>query len=66
MGHIKRHHLTASKVLVPNDVILERMNEIMKSFIHKTIKNKLELRMLISLRDTLLPKLMSGEIRVGS
>ena len=66
MGHIKRHHLTASKVLVPNDVIFERMNEIMKSFIHKTIKNKLELRMLISLRDTLLPKLMSGEIRVGS
>jgi type I restriction enzyme S subunit len=66
MGHIKRHHLTDSKVLVPNDVILERMNEIMNTFIHKIIKNKLELRMLISLRDSLLPKLMSGEIRVNN
>jgi type I restriction enzyme S subunit len=66
MGHIKSPHLTASIVLVPNDVILERMNEIMNSFIYKKIKNKLELRMLISLRDSLLPKLMSGEIRVGS
>jgi type I restriction enzyme S subunit len=66
MGHIKRHHLTDSKVLVPNDVILEKMNEIMNSFIHKIIKNELELRMLISLRDTLLPKLMSGEIRVNN
>ncbi len=66
MGHIKRHHLTVSKVLVPNDVILGRMNEIMKSFTRKIIKNKLELRRLISLRDTLLPKLMSGEIRVNN
>ncbi|MDO9289871.1 MAG: restriction endonuclease subunit S, partial [Thermodesulfovibrionales bacterium] len=46
---------------------IERQNEIIESFIsfdEKTFHNRTQVRTLTRLRDTLLPKLMSGEVRV--
>ena len=64
MGHIKRQHLTEALVIVPDLQILSTIDKIMSPFIEKFVGNSLESRNLTTLRDTLLPKLMSGEIRV--
>ncbi|MCL5611866.1 MAG: restriction endonuclease subunit S [Chloroflexi bacterium] len=64
MGHIQRHHLKAAKVLVPSDQELKEMDKVMSPLLDKIIINNLESRTLGSLRDSLLPKLMRGEVRV--
>ena len=64
MGHIKRKHLAESKVLVPNKGIMEKMNKIMEPVIDKIINNKIGIIRFQKTRDSLLPKLMSGKIRV--
>jgi len=65
MGHIKRHHLTDAKVLVPPGNLLSAMNRCLTPFIEKQIINDIEVRTLTQTRDTLLPKLISGEFRVS-
>jgi len=64
MGHIKRHHLNDAKVIVPPSDVLLKADELIKHLIEKKIENNNQSRTLISLRDTLLPKLISGEIRI--
>jgi type I restriction enzyme S subunit len=64
MGHIKRSHITESKVLIPSDSDLECMGKVIKPIINQMIEIKIQNRKLSEIRDTLLPKLMSGEIRV--
>ena len=64
MGHIKRADLSNSIVLVPNEAIMNKVNLILNPIIEKIIEARIEERKLSELRDTLLPKLMSGEIRV--
>jgi type I restriction enzyme S subunit len=64
MGHIKRKHLAESKVLVPNKGIMEKMNKIMEPVIDKIISNKVGVIRFQKTRDLLLPKLMSGEVRI--
>lgn len=64
MGHIQRHHLADAKVIVPPTSTLQSMTEIMEPLIEKIIANNIESRILAELRDTLLPKLMSGQVRV--
>ena len=65
MGHIQRGHLKAAKTICPRDHIVERMGDMMAPLIEHIIRNELESRTLAALRDTLLPKLISGEIRVN-
>ena len=64
MGHIQRHHLAEAKILVPPPEILEKHNSFFQPMIDQILSNKLESESLTKIRDTLLPKLMSGEIRV--
>lgn len=64
MGHIQRHHLSQAKVLVPRGYDLEQMNEIMDPITKKIISNNNQVQTLKELRETYLPKLISGEIRV--
>lgn len=64
MGHIQRHHLKAAKILVPSDKELKEMDKVMSPLLDKIIINNLESRTLASLRDSLLPKLMRGEVRL--
>ncbi len=65
MGHIQRHHLSDSKVLIPTSELLVAMDKIMTPLLDKIIANYIESRNLAILRDSLLPKLMSGEISVN-
>jgi len=64
MGHIKRGHLTESKVLVPDKQSLLKMDELMSPIIEMVINNSVEIQNLIVMRDSLLPRLMNGKIRV--
>lgn len=64
MGHIKRSDLDNAKVLIPSKEYMEKSDETLNNIIEKIIRCKCEIKKLEMLRDTLLPKLMSGEIRV--
>ena len=64
MGHIQRHHLKEAKVITPSFTLLSSMDKIMNPLFEQVINSNLESHTLATLRDTLLPKLMSGEIRV--
>ena len=64
MGHIKRSNLTEAKVLVPDESRLMVMGYTLENLVCKFIENNIESKSLVDLRDSLLPKLMSGEIRV--
>lgn len=64
MGHIKRGHLTESKVTIPNDSTLLEMNKLMSPLVELLINNSIEIQRMMMLRDSLLPRLMSGRIRV--
>ena len=64
MGHIQRHHLSAAKVLVPDEKSFEYLNTKIGPVFEKMIHNLKTIRKLAHLRDILLPKMMSGEVRV--
>jgi len=64
MGHIQRHHLSDAMVLVPSEKQMQAMNKTLEPLINEIISNKVESRTLAQMRDALLPKLMSGEIRI--
>ena len=64
MGHIQRHHLKEAKVIVPPLHFLSLVDKKISPLIDLIINNNLQSRALATIRDTLLPKLMSGEIRV--
>lgn len=65
MGHIKRGDLDTAMVLVPPPDVLEDMTTQMQPLLDKQIANAKQRKTLEKLRDTLLPKLMSGEVRVA-
>ena len=52
-------------ILVPEQKALDRFNRLAKSYFLLLKKNTEESRRLAELRDTLLPKLMSGELKVN-
>ena len=64
MGHIKRGDLDGAMVRVPSSTELEEMSKVMSPLLEKQITNSKQLKQLEKLRDTLLPKLMSGEVRM--
>ena len=65
MGHIKRGDLDAAMVIVPSERELKEMSMIMTPLLEKQIANAKQIKLLQKFRDELLPKLMSGEMRVA-
>lgn len=57
-------HLSMYTLTLPHDDVITQFNEILASIEPKLISNALQIQTLEKLRDTLLPKLMSGEVRV--
>jgi type I restriction enzyme S subunit len=64
MGHIQRRHLSAAKVLVPPPSLLDGMTRAISPLIDKLIANNIESRILATLRDALLPRLLSGALAI--
>jgi len=62
MGHIKRGELDKAKVLVPTEDIMARATAIFTPILDLQIQVNKQTTCLAQLRDTLLPKLMSGEL----
>lgn len=60
MGHIKRSHLSEAKCVIPTNDFIEL--PIIGVLIDKQINTRLESNTLEQLRDSLLPKLLSGEL----
>ena len=66
MGHIQRHHLTDAKATVPSPDVVAAGHEVLGPLVEEQVRHAVEARTLASQRDTLLPRLVSGELRVSS
>lgn len=64
MGHIKRGHLEEAMVAIPDNDSMENAHELFDPILSKMISLRLESSRLSTLRDTLLPRLMSGKLEV--
>ena len=63
-GEISKTNFRPIPILIPKSEILKAFNYLTEPFFDKITNNDQESQTLALLRDTLLPKLMSGEIRV--
>ena len=65
MGHIKRDELSKAEVLIPNEADYKRIETLLQPIYDLIIANRIENKKLAETRDTLLPKLMTGEIDIS-
>ena len=65
MGHIKREELAKAEVLIPSQFDYDRIGGLLAPLYDLVIANRIENRNLASLRDELLPQLMSGQLDVS-
>ena len=63
---IKVPHLLAVEVIAPKNEVVKSFVETVNPISNRIQKNQEEIQTLTQLRDTLLPKLMSGELRVNN
>lgn len=64
MGHIKRGHLKEALCVIPENGVDDNIFAVFEGILNKQIRLRIESQTLAKLRDTLLPKLMSGELRI--
>lgn len=63
-GSINKTDFETMEITIPpNDLIVKYQNEV-KPLDDKIITNTFQIKTLENMRDTLLPKLMSGEVRI--
>ena len=65
MGHIQRHHLTDAKVAVPPPCVVEAADANLAALVEQQVRHAIEARTLATQRDTLLPRLVAGELCVS-
>ena len=66
MGHIKRDELAKADVLIPNEADYNRIGALLQPIYNLIIANRIENKKLAKTRDTLLPKIMSGELDISN
>lgn len=66
MGHIQRHHLSDARVVLPpsGSGLLPALDTLVGPLVDGLWLRRVQSRTLAALRDVLLPKLISGELRV--
>jgi type I restriction enzyme S subunit len=64
MGHIQRKHLTEAKVVVPTESVMRNTNAVFEPLLERIVTNALQAKTLATLRDALLPRLISGQLRL--
>ena len=64
MGHIQRHHLVDARVACPPPNMISSVNGFIGPLFERAWRLRVESRELVTVRDSLLPKLISGELRV--
>ena len=65
MGHIKRGELEKAEVLFPNSCVMKKLDTLMTPCLDQITEKECEIRKLSLLRDSLLPKLISGELKIN-
>ena len=65
MGHIQRKHLTDARVAVAPLKSMQEFDAVIAPLFEQFVRNSQQSRTLAQLRDTLLPKLISGELRIA-
>jgi type I restriction enzyme S subunit len=63
MGHIQRRDLDVA-VVVPDERTLSKLDAICAPLWDRALRAEMESLRLVALRDTMLPRLLSGHIRV--
>ena len=63
MGHIQRHHLSDAKLAVPPSAMVRAMDSVIGPIVESTWRRALQSRDVAAVRDSLLPKLISGDLR---
>lgn len=53
------------EIALPSEKEIQAFEAKVKEYFFKILNNQTQIRTLTAMRDTLLPKLMSGEVRVG-
>ena len=66
MGHIQRGHLSTAKAVSPPSRLLDSMTEQFEPLFEDLIARHLQSRTLVAVRDALLPRLISGELRISA
>ena len=61
---LNQTNLLSISIIIPSQMILEKFNKNMVQIFSQIIENEKSISVLTNLHDSLLPKLMSGEIRV--
>ena len=64
-GNISNSDIDNFNYLIPNEKFLQKINMIINGLFIRIIDNLGEIQTLSQIRDSLLPRLMSGKIRVG-
>ncbi|QHS36943.1 restriction endonuclease subunit S [Alcaligenes faecalis] len=64
MGHIQRKHLSDAVAIVPCKKVFSDADKVFAPIIDLLIENALRIRNLSAIRDTLLPRLISGQLRL--
>jgi type I restriction enzyme S subunit len=64
MGHIQRKHLSDAKVITPSIEFVETISDYFVPLIENLISNSIQAQTLTILRETLLPRLISGRLRL--
>jgi len=63
-GSISKTDFLQMRIAIPPEDIIEKFEIHAKPLNDKVIENCIQIKLLEVMRDTLLPKLMSGEVRV--
>jgi len=64
MGHIQRRHLTGARVGLLLSSVMSVGTEVIGRILERRVTNALRARDLGQLRDTLLPRLLSGKLLI--
>lgn len=65
MGHIKRDELAKAEVFIPHEADYHRIGALLQPIYDLIISNRIENKKLALLRDTILPKLISGRLDIS-
>lgn len=63
--HTSPSRILEYKFTIPDRELLEKFSSVTRNLIGKTFANQEQIETLTDIRDVLLPKLMSGQIRIG-
>lgn len=64
MGHIQRGHLADAQFAVPSAVLLDKASEVLQPLLDASVAHRVQNRSLVKMRDSLLPRLISGELEI--